>query len=135
MPGRFGGDVSAQQAWQKLLENPAAVLVDVRTQAEWDDVGGPDLSSLGRPVVHVDWQGLSPAERAVKFASEVSAHGVGPEQPVFLICRSGVRSKAAGEVLAGRGYLTFNVADGFEGKPATGRRGWKAIGLPWTTHH
>ena len=62
--------------------------------------------------------------------------GVAPDRPVYLICRSGVRSAAAAEILAMRGYTTFNVADGFEGQidPAGHRGslgGWKVAGLPW----
>ena len=30
------------------------------------------------------------------------------------------------------GYLAFNVANGFEGKPGNAIPGWKALGLPWT---
>jgi len=133
MPGRFGGDVSPQQAWQALAQDPDAVLVDVRTPKEWDQVGVPDLSSLGRPVVQVDWQHFPPEERSQKFVAEVAAQGITPEHHVFVICRSGVRSKAAGEALAGRGFTTFNVADGFEGKPSTAG-GWKRAGLPYRHH-
>ncbi|MEI7605947.1 MAG: rhodanese-like domain-containing protein [Rhodospirillaceae bacterium] len=130
MSGQFGGDVSPQQAWEKLADNPAAVLVDVRTPDEWSHVGIPDISSLGRPLVKLDWQKFPPPEREIRFSAELAASGITPEQPVFLICRSGVRSRAAGEVLARHGYLAFNVAEGFEGK--AGGKGWKALGLPWT---
>ena len=132
MTGQFAGDVSPQQAWQKLADNPAAVLVDVRTPDEWDHVGVPDVSSLGRPLVKLDWQKFPPPERERRFSAEFAASGITPEQPVFLICRSGVRSRAAGEVLARHGYLAFNVANGFEGKPGGATQGWKALGLPWT---
>lgn len=137
MPGRFGGDVSPQQAWQKLADNPAAVLIDVRTAEEWDQVGVPDLSSLGRPVVRLDWQQFPQSERPRKFGAELAAQGVTPDHPVFVICRSGNRSRAAGEALAGNGYLAYNVAFGFEGKPAAppACKGWKAAGLPWTRLH
>ena len=133
MPGRFGGDVSSQQAWQALAQDPAAVLVDVRTPKEWDQVGVPDLSSLGRPVIQLDWQRFPPDERPQKFTAAIAAQGVTPEHHVFVICRSGARSKAAGEALAGCGYTTFNVADGFEGKP-TIPGGWKRAGLPYRHH-
>ena len=38
-----------------LSDNPDAVLVDVRTDAEWKFVGVPDVSSLGRDVVFIEW--------------------------------------------------------------------------------
>ena len=136
MAGRFVGDVSCADTWKALVETESAVLVDVRTRAEWSYVGLPDLSSLKRPVIQVEWQGFPGGERNPRFAEEIAAKGVRPEQPVYLLCRSGVRSAAAADLLAARGYTTYNVADGFEGQldPAGhrgGRNGWKAAGLPW----
>ncbi len=136
MAGRFVGDVSPQEAWRALSENPRAVLVDVRTRAEWNYVGVPDLASLGRPVILVEWQGYPGGERNPDFTGELLARGVEPDQPVYLLCRSGVRSTAAAGVLAAHGFETYNVADGFEGALDAaghrgGRGGWKASGLPW----
>jgi rhodanese-related sulfurtransferase len=47
----YAGDITPEQAWKLLSENTDAVLVDVRTDAEWRFVGVPDLASLGRDVV------------------------------------------------------------------------------------
>ena len=41
----YAGDVKAVDAFELLAENPSAVLVDVRTKAEWAYVGVPDLKS------------------------------------------------------------------------------------------
>ena len=54
----YAGDITPEQAWKLLGENPEAVLVDVRTDAEWRFVGVPDLSSLGREVVYLEWNSL-----------------------------------------------------------------------------
>ena len=35
---------------------PDAVLVDVRTTAEWDQIGIPDLAEIGKDVVLIEWQ-------------------------------------------------------------------------------
>ena len=51
----YAGDITPQQAWQMLSDNPDAVLVDVRTDAEWRVVGVPDLCSLGREVIYLEW--------------------------------------------------------------------------------
>lgn len=63
------------------------------------------------------------------------AAGVTPDRTVYLICRSGVRSRAAAHALAARGYRTVNLADGFEGplgpEGHRGHAGWRAAGLPW----
>lgn len=135
MTGRFAGDVSPEQAWRGLSEDDRAVLVDVRTQPEWLFVGGPDLTAIGRPVVQAAWQVFPTMARNPNFAGEVAAKGVTPDHPVYLLCRSGVRSTAAAEFLAGQGYTTYNIADGFEGQidaqKHRGNGGWRAAGLPW----
>ena len=46
----YAGDISATEAWARLQADPRAQLVDVRTMAEWNFVGPPDLSALGRQV-------------------------------------------------------------------------------------
>lgn len=133
--GRFVGDISAIETWQALQNQSEAVLVDVRTRAEWAFVGGPDLSGLGKSVVQVEWQIFPTMERNPRFIKEFQAQGISPDQPVYLICRSGVRSRDAAQLLAERGYTTYNVADGFEGQiDSSGHRGvngWRADQLPW----
>lgn len=134
-PGRFMGDVSPAQTWQALQEQTEAVLVDVRTCAEWAFVGGPDLSALGKLVVQVEWQVFPTMAHNPRFLEELQAQGVTPQQPVYLLCRSGVRSRYAAERLAEQGYTTYNVADGFEGQiddhGHRGVSGWRAAQLPW----
>jgi rhodanese-related sulfurtransferase len=57
--------------------------------------------------------------------------------PVAFLCRSGVRSVAAAELVTAAGFArAYNVAEGFEGPvDGAGHRGgaagWKAAGLPW----
>ena len=43
----YAGDVSPKTAWKILSENKDAILIDVRTRAEWNYVGLPDLATLG----------------------------------------------------------------------------------------
>ena len=52
----YAGDVSTQEAWRVLSDNPKAQLVDVRTAAEWTYVGIPDLSGARREVRLVEYQ-------------------------------------------------------------------------------
>ena len=49
-------DVPVLETWKRLRGDPKAVLVDVRTRAEWAFVGVPDLSKLGRNVLLIEWQ-------------------------------------------------------------------------------
>jgi len=133
--GQFKGDVSPQDAWAALAEHVDSVLVDVRTLPEWNFVGGPDLSSLAKTVYRIEWQKFPGMARNDAFVTEVQVVGIQTAQPVYLLCRSGVRSTAAGIALAALGYTTYNIVGGFEGllSPAghRGVGGWRAADLPW----
>ena len=133
----YAGDVEPKKAWEILSQDPKAVLIDVRTRPEWNFVGAPDLSSLGKQALFVEWQAYPELQLNPRFVAEVEANAVPKDAPIFLLCRSGARSKSAAIALTKLGYKScFNVSDGFEGpKDPSGHRGgaagWKAQGLPW----
>jgi rhodanese-related sulfurtransferase len=132
----YAGDVSPQRAYELLAREPDAVLVDVRTRAEWTYVGVPDLSGLGKEVVRVEWEHYPDGSPNSAFLDELSAIGVDPDATVLFLCRSGVRSAAAAETASRAGFTrAYNVSEGFEGPldpdGHRGARGWRAAGLPW----
>jgi rhodanese-related sulfurtransferase len=139
--GTYAGDVDSVFAWQRLETTREAVLVDVRTRAEWSFVGVPDLSPIGKEPVLVEWQYFPGSSRNEGFidalAVELAARGLDRDAPIFFICRSGGRSAAAAAAMTAAGFTQcFNVAGGFEGRlNAQHHRGtvegWKAAGLPW----
>jgi rhodanese-related sulfurtransferase len=130
-------NVPPAQAWEALRDDPDARLVDVRTDAEWNYVGVPDLSGIGKELALVPWQVFPSMARNAGFLDGLRAAGIGPEHAVYFVCRSGVRSLHAAQAAAQAGYArVFNVADGFEGPHDEAghrgtRAGWKADGLPW----
>jgi rhodanese-related sulfurtransferase len=125
------------KVWEALRKDPKAQLVDVRTDVEWNFVGLPDLSSLGKQVVPIQWQVYQAMAPNTAFAEQLKEAGFTPEHHIYFICRSGQRSMAAAQAAQVVGFPhTYNVADGFEGAvDAAGHRGsmagWKAEGLPW----
>ena len=133
----YAGDISAAEAWERLKADPKAQLVDVRTMAEWNFVGLPDLSALGRQVHCVEWQGFPTGARNPGFVIEASQALSDKKAPVLLLCRSGARSRAAAIALTEAGFRqAFNIAGGFEGDidqegHRGNREGWKAANLPW----
>lgn len=132
----YAGDVTPRDAYAALRDDPDAVLVDVRTAAEWSYVGLPDLSEIQKRVVTIEWQRFPDGVRNPAFVDELRAAGVTPATPTYFLCRSGVRSVAAAEAASAQGLgPAYNVSDGFEGPhDAHGHRavgGWKADGLPW----
>ncbi|MGV0790563.1 rhodanese-like domain-containing protein [Mycolicibacterium sp. XJ1819] len=135
----YAGDITPEEAWKLLSEDPEAVLVDCRTDAEWRFVGVPDLSALRRDVVFIEWS-RSDGTHNERFVDELKSAGVTPEvggqRPVVFLCRSGNRSIGAAEAATEAGIApSYNVLDGFEGhldeSGHRGASGWKAVGLPW----
>jgi rhodanese-related sulfurtransferase len=133
----YAGDVTPIEAFRSLETDPSAVLVDVRTRPELAYVGYPDLSTIGKQLIAVEWQQFPTGALNPRFLDELADQGVDPERTVYFICRSGARSQHAAIAATAGGFTrAHNVAFGFEGPPdAEGHRGsaagWKASGLPW----
>ena len=133
----YAGDVRPATAWKILNEHKDAVLIDVRTRAEWNYVGLPDLDRLGRKPTLIEWQVFPGMQPNAEFVANLAAALPDRDAPLLFICRSGARSAAAAKAMTAAGYSTcFNVAEGFEGPlDADAKRGtvggWKAAGLPW----
>lgn len=130
-------DIGPKETWKLLSEDANCALVDVRTDAEWNFVGLPDLGAVGKQPVLIPWQLYPTMQVNGHFADQLHKAGLTPLHRIFFICRSGARSLAAGQAAQAAGFPhAFNVADGFEGPvDGDGHRGtvagWKAEGLPW----
>jgi rhodanese-related sulfurtransferase len=138
----YEADVLPHEAWSALKSEPGSALVDVRTLAEWNYIGVPDLAPIGKPLLRVEWQSFPSGEVNAAFVETLDAmlkqQGVAYDAPIYFICRSGARSASAAAAMTSAGYARcYNVATGFEGRrDAEGHRGtldgWKAAKLPWT---
>ncbi|MBT8459853.1 MAG: rhodanese-like domain-containing protein [Boseongicola sp.] len=137
------GEVSPDVAWRILEEDSSALLIDVRTRAEWGFVGVPELSEVGQSTIFVEWVSFPNMSANPQFVAEVM-EAIGDRTPskLLFICRSGVRSLRAATTIAehfSENEVTadcLNVAEGFEGDlDPQGHRGrhngWKARGLAW----
>lgn len=138
--GDYAGDVTCQQAWDELARNKAAVLVDVRTQVEWQLIGKPDLSAIAQEPIYLQWvtmQGVN-ENFVAELRTALAERDVAADAPVYFICQSGGRSKMAAMQCTQLGYSRcYNVAEGFEGELDEQQHrnsvsGWKVAGLPWT---
>ena len=114
-----------------LLAMPEAhaVLVDVRSAAEWQFVGQVSQA------VHIEYKSFPGMVLNPNFISSLKAQ-VPSEKKVLFLCRSGARSHDTACLAAAEGYTAFNILEGFEGDcDAQGHRGtvngWKVCGLPW----
>jgi rhodanese-related sulfurtransferase len=138
----YAGDLLAVDAYELLEGDASAVLIDVRTKAEWAYVGTPDTRSLGKTPLFLEWQSYPSMAINADFAADLEAQllsaGVERGASLVFLCRSGARSRQAAIATTSAGWAPcFNVSDGFEGPLDDSRRrggagGWKAGGLPWT---
>ena len=138
--GEYAGDVTAREAWDELERNPGAVLVDVRTKVEWQLIGQPDLASLDREPVYLQWvtmQGIN-QDFVAELQAALDERGIAKDAPIYFMCQSGGRSKMAAMQCTELGYSrAYNIAEGFEGELDEHQHrnsvsGWKVAGLPWT---
>lgn len=139
----YSGDKTCKEAMAALSSDTTAAIVDVRTTNEWATIGVPDLKQINgvsHDALFVEWQMFPTMQVNPNFAEDAHeqlvAQGVAKDDPVFCLCRSGVRSKGAASALTAMGYTkAYNVLGGFEGDPdATGERtrinGWVFDQLP-----
>jgi len=132
-------EIDPVAAHEILQANPRAVLIDIRSSMEFLFVGHPSGA------VHIPWIDEPDWVINPQFAPQVRKlmlGGVGAQHrdsdaPVILICRSGKRSREAGEFLLEQGFTeVYNISEGFEGdldehhhRSTIG--GWRFRGLPW----
>ena len=107
---------------KKFLEsNPKTVLLDVRTEDEWNTVGKPDTKNLGIKSYFIT------ISQDPSFVDSVKKN-IDIKNKVLVMCAAGGRSLVAANLLAKEGYDTLNVSDGFSGNGQ--EPGWKNLGLP-----
>ena len=107
---------------KKFLEtNSKTVLLDVRTEDEWNTVGKPDTKDLGIKSFFITFS------QDPSFLDNVKQN-INKGNQVLVMCAAGGRSIIAANLLANEGYKTLNISDGFSGNGED--PGWKNLGLP-----
>ena len=107
---------------KKFLENnPNSVLLDVRTEDEWNTVGKPNSELIGIKSFFITMS------QDPSFLDRVKIN-IDKKKQVLVMCAAGGRSIIAANLLAKEGYNVFNISDGFSGNGTD--LGWKNLGLP-----
>ncbi|MEY2684697.1 MAG: hypothetical protein RJA09_1841 [Pseudomonadota bacterium] len=148
-----GLHLTAVEAAAMKQANPGKVLfIDVRSRAEAMLLGMPTMADHLVPVLDFppkwEWsneQGEYLQQANPQFVKDVEKRlaqaGLGKNDAVILLCRSGTRSNSAAGLLQLYGFKkAYTVVDGYEGDeaqtgPHAGQRtvnGWKNANLPWT---
>ncbi len=113
--------IKSSEIKEFIKSNPETVLLDVRTEEEWNTIGKPDTKDLGIKSIFITISQDQSFLVKVKQAIE-------KKKQVLVMCAAGGRSIIAANLLATEGYNTLNVSDGFSGNSQD--PGWKNLGLP-----
>ena len=110
-----------------IIDNKNVELLDVRTQAEWDDIGKPDGEKLGLKTHFVTIVRSPDPSVNKEFLEEVKKK-IDSNKQLLIICKAGGRSMMAAQLLSQEKIECINISDGFEGNGEN--PGWKEEGLP-----
>ena len=110
-----------------LKTDSKKVLLDVRTEEEWNADGKPDGEKISLKTHYLTIQ-LADGSFNESFVEDFKKLGIEKDQEILTMCMGGVRSQAAAELLAKENYSCSNISDGFLGNSSN--LGWKKSGLP-----
>ena len=104
--------------------NSKCILIDVRTEREWATIGKPDGDQVGFKTYFVS---IKDNQGSINnnFVNDILSLNIEKELEIAFICKSGVRSALATDLINNEDYECINVVDGFEGN-----EGWLNVGLP-----
>ena len=111
-----------------LKSQPNCVLLDVRTDEEWNQDGKPDGDKIGLKTHFLTIQIGDERIFNENFIQEFKNLKINQDQEILTMCRSGNRSQIAAELLTKENYTCSNISDGFLGNQEN--IGWKNCDLP-----
>jgi len=100
---------------QYLQTDSKNVLLDVRTEEEWNMFGKPDGGKLGLKTYFL-------TIKDENFIYEFNKLLISKDCEIFTLCKIGQRSQFVAELLEKNNYNCVNISDGFDG--------WRFSGLP-----
>jgi len=116
--------ITCKEIKEYLKKNPKSVLLDVRTQEEWNNDGKPDGDKIGLKTYFLEIR----RDSFFDFVQEFNNLNINKDKEILVICKSGERSQISAELLSRENYKSINISDGFMGSQEG--VGWKNNGLP-----
>ena len=116
--------ITCKEIKEYLKKKPKSVLLDVRTQEEWDNDGKPDGDKIGLKTYFLEIR----RDSFFDFVKEFKNFNINQDKEILVICKSGERSQISAELLSRENYKSINISDGFMGSQEG--VGWKKSGLP-----
>jgi len=120
--------LAAKDIKSYLMVEPDSILLDVRTNEEWETIGKPEGEKIGLKTYFLSIQFGKERIFNENFVQEFKNLAINQDRNILTICRSGARSQFAAELLKKENYTCINISDGFEGNHEN--VGWKRCGLP-----
>ena len=110
-----------------VKDNPKTVLLDVRTEEEWNSDGKPDGEKI---LLKTHFLTIQFADKTFNqnFIEDFKKLNIDKDHEILTMCMGGVRSQSTAELLTKEGYNCINISDGFLGNAEN--LGWKKSGLP-----
>ncbi len=106
-------NIKSEDAYNFLSKNINSYLIDTRTKYEWETSGIPDLTSLNKEVLLLEWPTFFNQE-FINFFTRFLQTKFEKDTNLFFICKSGSRSQIATNFAINLGYInSFNIIDGF----------------------
>ena len=116
--------ITCKEIKEYLKKKPKSVLLDVRTQEEWNNDGKPDGDKIGLKTYFLEIR----RDSFFDFVQEFNNLNINQGKEILVICKSGERSQISAELLSRENYKSINISDGFMGSQEG--VGWKKSGLP-----
>ena len=116
--------ITCKEIKEYLKKKPKSVLLDVRTQEEWNNDGKPDGDKIGLKTYFLEIR----RDSFFDFVQEFNNLNINQDKEILVICKSGERSQISAELLSRENYKSINISDGFMGSQEGA--GWKKSGLP-----
>ena len=120
-------ELESKDIQEFINQNPKSVLIDVRTEYEWDNVGKPNGKKINLETFFLSIKNNS-GEINESFLHDFEKLNISKDTEILVICKSGARSSFVSNLLSKEEYKCTNITDGFEGN--TSSNGWKKSGLP-----
>ena len=110
-----------------VKNNPKCILLDVRTEEEWNIDGKPDGEKI---LLKTHFLTIQFADKTFNqnFIEDFKKLNIEKDHEILTMCMGGVRSQSTAELLTKEGYNCVNISDGFLGNSEN--LGWKKSGLP-----
>ena len=120
--------ILSEEVEDYVKKNPKSVLLDVRTEEEWNTDGKPDGEKIALKTHYLTIQ-FAYKTFNQNFIEGFKKLNIEKDHEILAMCMGGVRSQAAAELLTKEGYNCVNISDGFLG--SSENPGWKNSGLPF----